>query len=225
MQANDTNDGKSAYVRWLAVAASAGAALILAVEGLRQGFGRLGVALDAPVTEPAFVAVAQIIAASGGGWLAVSTLCVVFEKPPWSGRRAPRRVVTRCVPRCWRAAVLAAVGTGLLAGPAFASAAATAVHAPADHRSHSPRGGALAMLEGLSLPDRASGRRHGRSTVVVARGDCLWSLAAATLPGTATNSSVARHTERWYRANADVIGADPNLLLPGTRLRAPGAAP
>jgi hypothetical protein len=80
------------------------------------------------------------------------------------------------------------------------------------------------VLDGLSLPDRASGGWHDRSTVVVSRGDCLWSLAAATLPETATDASIARHTRRWYQANADVIGVDPDLLLPGTRLHAPGAA-
>lgn len=118
----------------------------------------------------------------------------------------------------------AAVGAGLLAGPALAAAAATAVYAPADQRPHNPRSGALAVLDGLLLPDRADGGLPGRSTVVVSRGDCLWGLAAAALPRTATDASVARHTERWYQANAGVIGDDPDLLLPGTRLNPPDAA-
>ncbi len=201
------------------VAASAGVALVVASRLLRRGFDRLQVALEAPLPEPAFVAVAEIVAASGGCWLAVGTLCIVLAEAPWGGSGV-RLVARRFVPRCWRAAILAAVGTGLLTGPALASAT-SAVLAPGDPPPHQPRNGALAVLDGLPLPDRASGGWRNRSTVVVARGDCLWTLAAKDLPSTASDASIARHVERWYRANADVIGPDPDLLLPGARLHAP----
>ena len=60
--------------------------------------------------------------------------------------------------------------------------------------------------------------------VVVRRGDTLWHLAARSLgPGAAT-AEIAAEWPRWWRANRDVIGADPDLLLPGTRLRAPASA-
>lgn len=66
--------------------------------------------------------------------------------------------------------------------------------------------------------------------VVVRPGDTLWQLARSSLqqsseaaPGTA---EVAAAWPSWWAANRDVIGDDPDLLLPGTVLRPPtGAAP
>ena len=58
------------------------------------------------------------------------------------------------------------------------------------------------------------------------RGDCLWDIAADWLhrldpdvPVTA--AGVRRATEDWWQVNADVIGPDPDLLLPGQVLRPP----
>ncbi|HLZ36352.1 MAG TPA: LysM peptidoglycan-binding domain-containing protein, partial [Mycobacteriales bacterium] len=58
-------------------------------------------------------------------------------------------------------------------------------------------------------------------TVVVRRGDTLWSIAARRVGGTPSNAEVARAWPRWYAANRAVIGRDPNLLHPGDRLRPP----
>jgi hypothetical protein len=62
---------------------------------------------------------------------------------------------------------------------------------------------------------------------VVIRGDCLWDIAADWLqqqaPGApVATAEVARATRDWWRANAAVIGADPDRLLPGQVLRPPG---
>lgn len=57
--------------------------------------------------------------------------------------------------------------------------------------------------------------------VVVRRGDSLWTIAAAQLGPDATASEVARAWPRWHAANAERIGPDPHLLLPGTRLSPP----
>ena len=60
---------------------------------------------------------------------------------------------------------------------------------------------------------------------VVLRGDCLWRIAADRLhrhPGrTPTDSEVAHDVRAWWAANADVIGPDPDVLLPGQVLRPP----
>jgi nucleoid-associated protein YgaU len=61
---------------------------------------------------------------------------------------------------------------------------------------------------------------------VVVRGDCLWDIAEAWLaeqhPGAAvTAPEVARAVHAWWQANTDVLGADPDLLLPGQVLRPP----
>jgi resuscitation-promoting factor RpfA len=62
-----------------------------------------------------------------------------------------------------------------------------------------------------------------RSTdeVVVLRGDTLWAIAARALPADATDADVAAEVQRWHAANADVIGADPDLIRPGQVLVAP----
>jgi hypothetical protein len=61
--------------------------------------------------------------------------------------------------------------------------------------------------------------------VIVAAGDCLWTLAArdlgqrgATEP---TPAGIAAATEKWWQANRSVIGTDPDRLMPGQHLRPP----
>lgn len=56
---------------------------------------------------------------------------------------------------------------------------------------------------------------------VIRRGDSLWSLAAAHLGPGATQAEIAREWPRWHEANLQVIGPDPDLLLPGQVLRIP----
>lgn len=60
-----------------------------------------------------------------------------------------------------------------------------------------------------------------RRTVVVAPGDSLWRIAAATLPPTADDATIAAAWPDWYDANRAVIGADPDLIRPGQALQAP----
>ena len=62
-----------------------------------------------------------------------------------------------------------------------------------------------------------------RSEVVVLRGDTLWSIAARALPADATDREIATEVERWYAANVDVVGDDPDLIRPGQVLVAPTA--
>jgi nucleoid-associated protein YgaU len=53
----------------------------------------------------------------------------------------------------------------------------------------------------------------------VAVGDTLWDIAAAHLAPTGrTGPNVDRYWRQLYRANRPVVGADPDLIHPGTRL-------
>lgn len=76
-------------------------------------------------------------------------------------------------------------------------------------------------------PDRAGllGGRHSAATdadvIVVRRGDSLWSIVQRHLGPEADDAEVAAAWPRWYAANRSAIGADPDLLLPGTTLHAP----
>lgn len=56
--------------------------------------------------------------------------------------------------------------------------------------------------------------------IVVHRGDTLWSIAARHL-GPATGSEIDAECHRWFAANRDVIGQDPDLILPGQLLSPP----
>ncbi len=58
------------------------------------------------------------------------------------------------------------------------------------------------------------------STVVVAAGDSLWSIATRLAGPGATNAAVERRLAAIWNANEQRIGTgDPNLIFPGTRLR------
>lgn len=78
---------------------------------------------------------------------------------------------------------------------------------------------------------------HRKAPVVVRPGDSLWRLAerdllarSAATRSAATRSAaaptareVARAWPAWWVANRDVIGDDPHLIHPGTRLRPPAS--
>lgn len=57
--------------------------------------------------------------------------------------------------------------------------------------------------------------------VVVRRGDSLWSIAARHLGPDPSEAEIAEAWPAWYAANREVIGPDPDLLLPGQVLHAP----
>jgi nucleoid-associated protein YgaU len=77
-----------------------------------------------------------------------------------------------------------------------------------------------------AVPDWPAGPGASGAHVVV-RGDCLWHIAAERLltrlgrPPTDGETATAVHA--WWVTNADVIGPDPDLLLPGQVLRPPGS--
>ncbi|MCU1573315.1 MAG: hypothetical protein JWO93_1397 [Micrococcaceae bacterium] len=58
-------------------------------------------------------------------------------------------------------------------------------------------------------------------TVVVQRGDSLWTLTARRLGPTATDVEVAEAWPIWFAINRGTIGDDPNRILPGQILRIP----
>jgi nucleoid-associated protein YgaU len=74
------------------------------------------------------------------------------------------------------------------------------------------------------VPDWPAGPDVAGAHVVV-RGDCLWHIAAdrlrASLGRHPADGEVAVAVQAWWSANAEVIGPDPDLLLPGQILRPP----
>lgn len=115
-----------------------------------------------------------------------------------------------------RRLVLAACGAAVVAGPALPAVASG--------------GEGPELLAGLALPDRATAPAHRTAhpptsarapaprTYVVRPGDSLWSIASAH-PEAGTGVD-ARWRAIW-RLNHDVVGDDPDLILPGQALRLP----
>ena len=67
--------------------------------------------------------------------------------------------------------------------------------------------------------DARSGARRG-GTHVVEPGDSLWRIARAQLGGDPTHARVAHEVDRLWDRNSAAIGTgDPDLILPGQRLK------
>jgi nucleoid-associated protein YgaU len=126
------------------------------------------------------------------------------------------------VPVVLRRVVLAACGaalTGAWLHPAYAR--------PGPHRDGRPA--VTGRIVGLPLPELVPSRPPHRSPVrsetawvVVAPGDSLWSIAERELPPDSTVVAVAARWRAIYHVNRALIGPDPDLISPGTRLRLPG---
>jgi nucleoid-associated protein YgaU len=139
------------------------------------------------------------------------------------------------------AAVLLGLGLGItapVAGAAIPLLAPTASAAPAtvqdvpDWPASAPVETPLPDWPGAAPASGVPGSGLPVSDVpspgerVVVRGDCLWHIAAdsllAQLGRLPSDGEVAAAVDAWWHTNADVIGPDPDLLLPGQVLRAPG---
>jgi hypothetical protein len=155
---------------------------------------------------------AAVLLQAALAWLLLLAVLVALE--PLSGRdltsyagcpASLRRVLVAC---CGAAAL------GALATPAHAD--------PTPPHGDRPHG---VVLDGLPLPDRTLGALDERVPpgrhVVVRRGDTLWGIAAAHLPASSTTDDVDRAWRALYADNRSQIGADPDLITPGTRLRLP----
>lgn len=57
--------------------------------------------------------------------------------------------------------------------------------------------------------------------VAVRAGDSLWTIAARAMGPAASDVEISAQWPRWYEANRSIIGADPNVLLPGQVLKPP----
>lgn len=59
------------------------------------------------------------------------------------------------------------------------------------------------------------------ASYTVRRGDCLWHIAERHLGSGATSAEITAEWHRWYQANRDVIGDNPDLILVGQVFRVP----
>jgi LysM repeat protein len=108
----------------------------------------------------------------------------------------------------------ASAATPAPAGAATPVPAATEPAAPA-----SPPASASAP----TAADPTAAPAPAGAEVTVQPGDCLWRIAAHGLGAGATDSDVDNAWRAWYFVNHEVIGDDPDVIVPGQRLVAPAA--
>lgn len=198
--------------------------------------------LDAALGEIAAGAALLVLLATALSTLVSVALAARARARP--GSRRPAALEAAVAPAILRRLAATAVGVGVLTGTAATAASAAAPEAPAASaplvpswpaagERAAPPGDAGAQapptVEERRAPpveERAGEGRTADDDVVVVRGDTLWGIAAAHLPEDAAPAVVAEQWPRWWSANRSTVGDDPDLILPGQRLRAPaGSAP
>lgn len=182
---------------WSAVTAAAAATLVSLSRFLadRVAEGPTGVPFDALLVEASAAALAGCAA-----WFWLVATAVVVEAV--TGRQ---RAVPGC-PRRVRRAILATCGAALLLGASPAQAEPSVGLPP------TPSAGDSEPVA-FRLPQRPAPTRSTDS-VVVRPGDTLWGIAERFLPEGATDAEVDSRWRAIYRANRDVVGADPDHIEP-----------
>ncbi|UBH23606.1 hypothetical protein KW076_06740 [Micrococcus porci] len=152
-----------------------------------------------------------------------------------TGHRGWSRLGERMTPALLRRAGAAVLGAQLLAAPAAWADAPPAPSAAVVDASWTSAAASPTLPDAAWTPGApptpqpgspAAPRDTGdRPTVTVRAGDCLWDIAADELGPDATPREVDRRWREWHRHNRDLIGEDPNLILPGTVLTAPDFTP
>ncbi len=167
-------------------------------------------------TDPAgpLVAVVALVGWLLLGWLALVSLLLVAGNTD-TGQVAAllHRAAARIAPYAARRLVTAALGLSLVAltaGPASADATYPALDWPT-----------------IAAPPVAAAPAAPAAAVVrtVRPGDSLWRIAAQSLGPHASTAQIALSWPTWWQANRAVIGDDPDLLHPGTRLTPPPTRP
>jgi LysM domain len=106
------------------------------------------------------------------------------------------------------------------AGEQATSSGATAGEAaPASEPSEEEAPSAPAPQPAATPPADHGRHLGGKDSYVVRSGDCLWHIAAAMLPGGASDAEIAGQVARLWALNEDSIGTgDPSLIYAGTTL-------
>lgn len=167
-------------------------------------------------------------------WVVLVVTATVLTAVPGAAGVLAGRVAERVTPVALREVVRVALGLSVVVGPVT-----TALPAAWASESPQPQGEVGPELPtvgrpAIGAPNEPPAARVTLGTrpvvppreprdqeVVVRRGDTLWEIAARHLGHGVDDSEVAAEWPRWWQANRLVIGSDPDLILPGMRLRPP----
>lgn len=211
----------------------------VALGALTPGFGAMAGDLTAAQrTVDTAGADALVVSAAGlsawvaWAWGAVGLVLTAASALPGLTGAAARTVLSVVLPATARRSAAVALGLGLgVAGPVLGTtsvlvAAPASAAVPVTSVGDVPDwpAGLPATHPASPVPDWPTGEPPAGAHVVV-RGDCLWHVVAARLAerqgAPPSDAVVAAEVHAWWVANADVIGPDPDLLLPGQVLRPP----
>ena len=195
-------------------------------------------AMTAATSDPSapVVAALALVAWAGCGWL---LLVFALDALATAGGRLDglaRRLAPGVVRSLMRVAAGTTTATLLVASPALAqvpdpagSVAAVNLDWPSATPVVAVPTGAPTVtaptvtapsVEAAPVAAPHAARRHSE-TVVVRPGDSLWAIAARRAGPHPPAREIATTWPRWWRANRSAVGADPDLIHPGTVLHAP----
>lgn len=228
-------------MRYGGVVLALAGAIVVAAALLRGGWVVVAAWVHSPAASRTPAGLLAPVCAIGAGlvlgWIGLSGLVSAATRIPGRVGRHAHVVSVRVAPSVVRAGVAAALGGSLALGTASLGAssaptAASAVHSTvaattaADPASPAPSqppdrepspSGDVGLVSSAPAAARPSVDEH----VVVHRGDSLWAIAARHLGPHAGPREIAHAAQRWYAANRDVIGEDPDLVQPGQLLVPP----
>ncbi len=221
-------------------------ALSLLTPGIPAMAGTLAAAqrtADTAGPDALVISAAGLLAWAVWTWGALGLALTAASVLPGMLGGAARVALHVVLPAGARRSAALALGLGLgVAGPLFGSAALMAPTPAAASDAWTPRSTAgvpdwPAAPTVLPPPDWPASTTPQNpapdwpaaaattETHVVVRGECLWHIAGDRLLAehgrTPTDGEVAAATQAWWQANAEVIGPDPDLLLPGQVLSPP----
>ncbi len=203
--------------------------------------------VDATGPEHLLLSLVAALAWLAWAWGAVGLLLTALSALPGLAGAVGRVLLRGVLPASARRATALALGVGLVTapaltgcttpppGPAVVLAAGTATPSvpdwpaaptlsdqPTDPAPPAPASASPAAASPAAVPDWPA---PAPGAHVVLRGECLWSIAEADLRvrtgADPAPAAVAAAVQRWWAANAEVIGDDPDLLLPGQVLTPP----
>jgi hypothetical protein len=211
---------------WSAVAAVV--ALLVASPSPATAAGTLAAATAATDPLAPLLAVVSLIAWALAGWLLLVAVSASLARVPGAAGRASDRLASRLAPAGLRRLVELSLGRTVAIGAVAVEPVSAGTHLPpappvaaASLDWPTPPTPAAAALDWNPPGVTATPPAPPARPVVVQPGDSLWAIAADHLPTGTSDAQIAQTWPRWWTANREAVGPDPDLIHPGLALVPP----